>query len=72
MPCSVPNCPVNGIWSVWSTWTLYPKNCVVGNETRTRSCNNPTPAHGGDNCTGDDREFRINNNNNCSSKKFYF
>ncbi|WAR10392.1 SEM5A-like protein, partial [Mya arenaria] len=42
----------DGQWSLWSTWT----NCSVshgdGVVSRTRSCSNPSPVNGGNNCAG--------------------
>ncbi|XP_062584963.1 thrombospondin-2-like [Saccostrea cucullata] len=55
-------CPVNGQWSTWSSWG----NCVYSmrlcQKSRSRSCNNPEPKYGGNNCTGEGTE-----NTNCTS-----
>ena len=67
-PVQVNNCKVNfknflnnfetvdGSWGGWEDWGACSKKCGPGNQTRTRSCNNPTPAHGGSECTGKDSE----------------
>ncbi|VDI32962.1 Hypothetical predicted protein [Mytilus galloprovincialis] len=50
--CTQPNkCPVNGAWSVWSDNTCS-VTCGVGTRSRSRSCSNPYPQYGGNNCTG--------------------
>ncbi|XP_012550340.1 semaphorin-5B isoform X1 [Bombyx mori] len=60
--CPTSNSPVDGGWSSWSEWeqcmqdgtthALYedekPDMCMC----RTRRCNNPKPAHGGQGCKG--------------------
>ncbi|WAR30002.1 MLP-like protein, partial [Mya arenaria] len=56
MACAKQACPTDGQWSLWSTWTncsLYHDDGVV---TRTRSCSNPSPVNGGNNCAGLDIE----------------
>merc|ERR1712179_887522 len=46
-------CPVNGNWTVWSKSGGCSKACAPGGKQNyTRTCSNPTPAHGGTNCTG--------------------
>lgn len=50
------HCPVDGDWSVWRQWGSCSVTCEKGTRTRLRSCSNPTPAYGGDNCTGADSE----------------
>ncbi|CAL4247410.1 unnamed protein product, partial [Meganyctiphanes norvegica] len=42
--------PIHGGWSSWSSWGVCSSDC---RHHRSRSCNNPTPQHGGTNCTGD-------------------
>lgn len=51
-PCNIQQCPVDGNWSAWSTWTACSKSCD-GQRSRSRECNNPKPAHGGATCVGD-------------------
>jgi len=50
--CSVKPCPVNGEFTTWSTFGKCSKDCGGGVKRRTRTCTNPAPAHGGENCTG--------------------
>ncbi len=52
--------PVNGGWSDWSSCSA---SC--GGGTRTRSCNNPSPANGGSTCSGAGTESC--NNQSCPS-----
>ena len=52
--CNVEHCPVNGRWSHWTNWTICSVSCGHGVIHRSRTCNNPAPAHGGLNCTGND------------------
>lgn len=45
------NCkPVNGGWSVWTTWTPCSAHCGEGDRKRSRICNSPSPAYGGQHC----------------------
>lgn len=45
---------VDGVFSTWSDWSTCtePKYCLQGHKTRTRTCTNPPPANGGDECVG--------------------
>ncbi|XP_058970157.2 uncharacterized protein [Pocillopora verrucosa] len=54
--CKLTSCPgaVDGVFSTWSDWSTCtePKYCLQGHKTRTRTCTNPPPANGGDECVG--------------------
>ena len=39
--------------------------CGEGNQTRKRFCDNPTPAYGGNNCTGASEEDELCNESPC-------
>ena len=41
---------VNGGWSEWSAYDECSESCGSGTHTRTRSCDNPAPENGGDDC----------------------
>ncbi|XP_074513273.1 properdin-like [Sebastes fasciatus] len=59
--CQSP-CPVNGLWSGWSSWGECPSSCIPQGRgpirTRHRSCSNPAPSSSppGNGCHGDDSE----------------
>lgn len=50
--------PVDGMWANWSNWSpCYKTEDGVGTwKTRTRSCSNPVPKHGGKICNGSSTE----------------
>lgn len=48
----------NGGWTPWSSWGQCSSTCGIGFEVRQRSCNNPSPRHGGRVCVGQGREER--------------
>lgn len=58
------NFPVDGQWSNWSNWGPCSKTCNYGVRTRSRTCNNPAPAHGGKPCQGD-----ANHQESCNLQK---
>ena len=49
---------VDGKFSSWSSWGACSNQCGDGTQTRSRTCNNPTPAHGGNDCQGNPQESR--------------
>ena len=44
---------VDGNWGEWGAWGSCSRTCGNGTWIRSRSCNNPIPAHGGSGCPGD-------------------
>ena len=51
------NCSaINGGWSEFENWQSCDETC---HKKRGRSCTNPSPAYGGENCTGDDYETQF-------------
>ena len=42
---------VHGGYSQWSSWGDCSTTCGIGVQQRIRQCNQPTPRHGGDDCT---------------------
>ncbi|KDR15277.1 A disintegrin and metalloproteinase with thrombospondin motifs 3 [Zootermopsis nevadensis] len=51
--------PRDGGWSEWSGWTSCSRTCGFGVTFRSRACDNPRPAYGGEDCTGKSEEFRV-------------
>ncbi|KAE8292038.1 Complement component C7 Precursor [Larimichthys crocea] len=43
---------IHGSWTCWSAWA----SCSGGRRSRSRSCSNPTPWNGGQNCIGETTE----------------
>ena len=43
---------VDGGWGNWTTWTACSQTCDTGSTTRERTCDNPIPQYGGNNCSG--------------------
>ena len=54
---------VDGNWGEWSKWSKCTKSCTFGMQSRTRKCNNPAPAHGGNDCQGPAQQNRKCNKN---------
>merc|ERR1712179_301780 len=50
---------VNGGWSVWGSWSPWTScSSRTGSIQRTRQCDDPTPANGGNECSGSSTETR--------------
>jgi len=47
---------VDGVWTEWSQWNKCDVSCGNGTSARTRSCTNPPPAQGGNDCQGPSQE----------------
>merc|ERR1712228_674136 len=63
--CNTHCCPVNGLWSTWTSWSRCSKSCGTGSQTRTRSCNQPAPSCGGSSCRGSGSEGQDCNTQCC-------
>lgn len=50
--CIKAPCPIPGKWATWSQWSECSKSCSSGRKSRRRTCDNPSPSHGGPTCTG--------------------
>ncbi|CAH1774571.1 unnamed protein product [Owenia fusiformis] len=51
IPCDTGiNCPIDGGWDEWSVWGGCSASCGSGSQTRSRSCTNPSPEFGGNDC----------------------
>jgi len=53
------NVPVDGNWGHWSTFVSCIRTSLDDKTTRTRTCTNPAPKHGGRPCIGIDKETRF-------------
>merc|ERR1712168_1381343 len=51
-PCNTHPCPIDGGYTPFSPWVKCSKSCGGGTQIRTRTCTNPTPKYGGDDCFG--------------------
>ena len=47
---------VNGGWSGYKPWGTCSVTCGQGEKTRTRTCDSPAPANGGQACVGNASE----------------
>lgn len=47
---------VDGDWTEWTPWDDCSKSCGMGQQSRNRTCTNPTPMYGGLNCMGNGTE----------------
>ncbi|XP_052237854.1 sushi, von Willebrand factor type A, EGF and pentraxin domain-containing protein 1-like [Dreissena polymorpha] len=57
---------VNGQWSEWSQWSECSATCGEGTRLRTRQCNSPEPATGGEDCLGAINETARCDNSGCN------
>ena len=56
MPVCLICTAVDEAWTEWSQWSKCDVSCGHGTSTRTRSCTNPPPIQGGDDCQGPSQE----------------
>jgi hypothetical protein len=57
---------VNGGWSAWGAYGNCSVSCGGGTQSHTRSCNNPSRAYGGVNCSGSTSESQSCNTQSCA------
>ena len=62
---------VNGGWSAWTSWSTCTVTCDGGTTTKTRSCDNPEPENGGDDCEGDTYKTIDCNTIACAGKLYH-
>ncbi|KAK3095044.1 hypothetical protein FSP39_009582, partial [Pinctada imbricata] len=63
--CNTHSCPIHGGWSSWGSYGSCSKTCASGTKTRSRSCNNPAPQHGGNSCSGSSSSSASCNTHSC-------
>ncbi|XP_078318954.1 uncharacterized protein LOC111119491 [Crassostrea virginica] len=63
--CHLSACPINGGWSAFGPYSHCSVSCGGGNHTRSRTCTNPAPQHGGQDCVGSFTETQSCNNGPC-------
>jgi len=56
---------VDGAWTDWSSWTACSASCEGGKRTRHRSCTNPEPKNGGNECEGSSSSSQSCNTEAC-------
>ncbi|KAI4895283.1 hypothetical protein NFI96_000261 [Prochilodus magdalenae] len=61
--CFLRECPVDGRWQQWSSWSSCTKTCGGGSQQRQRVCYGPF--YGGEPCPGDREEVRRCNEKRC-------
>ena len=62
------HCVGHGNWTEWSKWSFCSESCGGGITIRERTCDNPAPYNGGDDCPGSNNETNSCNNQICSGK----
>ena len=56
---------VHGIWGQWGAWSDCDKPCGGGTRDRNRDCDDPKPAHNGNDCSGSSSEYEECNKQPC-------
>ncbi len=67
-PCADSD-PVDGAWADWGDWTTCSVSCGGGIWSRERTCSDPTPARGGEECEGEDGEIGQCQDVDCPSEE---
>ncbi|XP_075999771.1 A disintegrin and metalloproteinase with thrombospondin motifs 14 [Genypterus blacodes] len=56
----------DGSWSSWSKYSSCSRTCGGGIRSRSRQCNNPSPAYGGRDCPGSTFDYQMCNTEECA------
>ncbi|XP_060884213.1 A disintegrin and metalloproteinase with thrombospondin motifs 14 isoform X2 [Labrus mixtus] len=56
----------DGSWGSWSKFGSCSRTCGGGVRSRSRQCNNPTPAYGGRDCPGSTFDYQMCNTEECA------
>ncbi|XP_062505321.1 A disintegrin and metalloproteinase with thrombospondin motifs adt-1-like isoform X3 [Corticium candelabrum] len=64
-PCNQQQCPLDGGWGTWMSWSTCTATCNGGTQSRSRLCNNPKPQFGGLECPGHGSEDNPCGTSNC-------
>ena len=57
-PCLENECKVDGAWTQWSRWGYCSESCGTGVRSRSRTCSDPVPQYGGEECDGANLETK--------------
>ena len=63
--------PVDGGWSGYGSWSKCSAVCGGGTQSRTRTCTNPAPRYGGQDCVGEETETKDCNLYSCGGDTLY-
>ncbi|CAC5374593.1 Coadhesin,Thrombospondin-1,Adhesion G protein-coupled receptor B1,Mucin-like protein,Hemicentin-1,Thrombospondin-2 [Mytilus coruscus] len=63
--CQEQHCPVDGGWTDFGLWGVCSKTCGGGLQSRTRTCTNPSPAYGGNECQESNQETQSCQEQHC-------
>ncbi|KAJ8315426.1 hypothetical protein KUTeg_007576 [Tegillarca granosa] len=63
--CNTQNCPIDGAWVPWTSWSVCSVTCGGGSQSRSRTCTDPAPQYGGANCPGSGSSSQSCNTHNC-------
>ncbi|XP_067937660.1 coadhesin-like [Watersipora subatra] len=58
-------CPIDGGWGPWNSWSGCTEPCGGGQRQRMRLCNNPVPESNGRDCGADRTEIKVCNSHGC-------
>ena len=66
--CITDIVPDHGGWGKWMSFSGCSVSCGGGTHTRQRQCDSPSPAYGGDYCSGNENETQWCNTDVCPGK----